>query len=41
MKRESNLDLLRVFCCIAVILEHACGAFINEAKTMGGVGIYV
>ena len=40
MKRESNVDLLRGLCCIAVILEHACGAFINEAKTMGGVFMY-
>ena len=40
MKRESNLDLLRVFCCVAVILEHACGAFLNEAKLAGG-GTYV
>lgn len=36
MNRESNLDLLRVFCCIAVIVEHACGVFINEAKLVGG-----
>lgn len=40
MNRESNLDLLRVFCCIAVIVEHACDVFINEAKLVGG-DIYV
>lgn len=40
MNRESNLDLLRVFCCIAVIVEHACDVFINEAKLVGG-GIFM
>lgn len=40
MQRENNLDLLRLFCCLAVILEHACGAFISDAKLTGG-GTYV
>lgn len=39
MKREWNLDLLRVFCCIAVILEHSCGAYINDTKNIWGGGI--
>lgn len=34
--RENNYDLLRIFCCISIVMLHASGFFVKTILAGGG-----